>query len=375
MLAARPGSALSMALQDQIQAATDELVAGGGEIGLQVAVTRHGELVAEAVSGVADPADARPVTPATLFFAASAAKGVASTVAHVLAERGQLDYDLRLAEAWPEFGVRGKETATVRHVLLHTAGVPGLPPSATVADLCAWDRICAAIADLSPWWVPGTRYGYHALTFGYLIGEVIRRRTGATISEELEAEITGPLGLAGEVCFGVPAGQLAEVARQVPPDDGDLPEPEPGSPADRAIPVAVRPDAAFANRADVLTADIPSLGTMTARGVALLYAGVLGYGATPLVSAARLQRMAAVEIRATDQVMKVPAEWTLGYSPARPGSATARPGSVLGMLGGNGAAAYADIDSGITVAVLRNRFSPDFSAAARVGQIVAGSFS
>lgn len=361
-----------MNVQDRVQAAIDELVAGGSEVGLQVAVTRHGELVADAVSGVADPATGEAVTPETLFFAASTAKGVASSVAHVLAERGELDYDMRLTDAWPEFGACGKGATTVRHVLLHTAGIPGLPASTTIADLCCWERMCSQVAKLDPWWEPGTRYGYHVLTFGYLLGEAIRRRTGATISQWLRCLITEPLGLDGDVCFGVPAPAMPRVARQVPPaDPDDLPEPVPGSPAARAVPPAVRPDAAFANRTDVLTSDIPSVGTMTARGVALMYAALLGYAKPPLLSAERLEQMAAVAIRATDQVTEFPAEWSFGYSPARLGGIAPRPGSAFGMIGANGTGAYADIDSGVTVAVLRNRFTPDYSAATVVDRIVA----
>ena len=137
-------------LQAQVQAAADEMVAAGTETGLQVAVHQHGRVVADVVSGVADPQAGAPVTPGTLFYAASTAKGVAASLAHVLAERGEIHYDLRLADVWPEFAGRGKEHTTLRHVLLHTAGLPGLPRETTVADLCDWDRMCAALASPNP---------------------------------------------------------------------------------------------------------------------------------------------------------------------------------------------------------------------------------
>ena len=124
-------------LQAEVQAAADEMVAAGTETGLQVAVHRHGLVIANVVSGVEDPQTAKPVSPGTLFYAASAAKGVAASLAHVLAERGDITYDLRLADAWPEFAVRGKEPTTLRHVLLHTAGLPGLPRETTVAGFPA----------------------------------------------------------------------------------------------------------------------------------------------------------------------------------------------------------------------------------------------
>ena len=103
------------------------MVASGAEIGLQVAVLRNGRVAAEAVSGVADPRTGAAVRADTLFYAASTAKGVAASLAHVLAERGDLDYDMTLAQVWPEFGSLGKDQMTVRHVLLHTAGLPGQP--------------------------------------------------------------------------------------------------------------------------------------------------------------------------------------------------------------------------------------------------------
>lgn len=355
----------------------DELVAAGAEVGLQVAVIKDGQVVVDAVSGVADPRTGVPVTRDTLFWAASTAKGVASSVAHVLVEGGELDYDLRAAEVWPEFAAHGKDKVTLRHVLLHTAGVPGLPPDTTVEDLCDWDHTCAVLADAEPWWEPGTRFGYHAKTFGFLLGEILRRATGRTISALLRELVSGPLGVRDEVHFGVPSPLLRRVARQVPADGAAPSHPEPGSPLDRAMPRAILPDAAYANRSDALTADIPSDGTMTARGVARMYAALLGHvdGVT-LVSPRRLEAMAAVAFRGMDQVMGFPTTWAFGYSPARPGGGASRPGSTFGMVGMNGSAAYADIDSGVAVAVMRNRFATgDLTTVARIDSIVAETLS
>src|SRR5207249_6559853 len=134
-------------IQQQVQQAIDRLVEEGVERGLQVAVYRNGNLVVDAVAGIADPATGRPVTSDTPFFSFSIGKGVASTVVHVLAERGVLSYDTRIVELWPEFGAHGKQAATVRHALSQSAGVPGLPRDLTVEDLCDWDKICAIIAD------------------------------------------------------------------------------------------------------------------------------------------------------------------------------------------------------------------------------------
>ena len=137
-------------VRQQVQQAIDQLVESGAERGLQVAVYRHGEQVVDAVAGVADPATGRPVASDTVFYNFSIVKGAASTVAHILAERGLFGYDTPVAELWPEFGAHGKQAVTVRQVLDHTAGVPGIPLDTTVEDLCDWDKMCAAIAAAEP---------------------------------------------------------------------------------------------------------------------------------------------------------------------------------------------------------------------------------
>ncbi len=353
-------------LATAVDALLDELVGSGAEVGLQVAVIRNGRTVVDAAHGVADPLTAAPVDPGTLFWAGSTAKGVAAAVAHVLVERGALADDMRVAEVWPEFGAHGKDAVTLRHVLLHTAGVPGLPPDTTAVELCDWDRMCAVIADATPWWEPGTRFGYHAKTFGFLLGETLRRATGHPISELLRTHVTRPLGVGDEVHFGVPRPLLPRVARQV----GSGPaRPEPGSPLDRAMPPGVVPDADYANRSDLLTSDIPAEGTMSARGVARVYSALLGHvDGVDLVSPGRRTAMAAIAFTGMDEVMGFPASCAFGYSPFRP-SGRGRPGSTFGWLGANGSAAFADIDSGVADAVLRNRFG-DFTTAARIDQLI-----
>lgn len=359
--------------QREVQDAIDELVASGAETGLQVAVLHDGVVVVDAVAGLADARTAEPVTPGTLFFATSTGKGVATSVVHVLVERGELSYDQRVADVWPEFAAHGKERVTLRDVLLHSAGVPGLWPNITPTELGDWDRVCAFIADERPWWPPGTQTGYHALTFGFVLGETVRRATGRTLAATLREEIAAPLGVLDELHFGVPDDLLNRVARQGP-EDAAPPPPEPGSPVDRAVPPGVQPTAAFANRRDVLQADIPAQGTMTARAVARMYAGLLDHlDGVKLISAERLVSMAATAFTGVDQVMGFPTTWAFGYSPARPG-ADSRPGSTFGMLGSNGSAAYADIDSGVAVALMRNRIVGDMAAVMTLNRVVDGIF-
>ena len=196
-------------LQDRVERAIDRLTASGAERGLQVAVYQDGELIVDAVAGVADAETGRPVTADTPFFSFSIGKGVASTVVHVLAERGVLDYDLRIVSLWPEFGAHGKQATTLRHALSQSAGVPGLPRGLTVEDLCDWDKMCAIIADSQPWWEPGTKIGYHAVTWGFVVGEIVRRASGKPISEVLREEVARPLGVADELFSPSPSPSRA----------------------------------------------------------------------------------------------------------------------------------------------------------------------
>ena len=363
-------------LHHAVRAALDELVAGGGEVGLQAAVMKDGVLVADAQSGVTDPAIGKPVSAGSLFFAGSTAKGVLSSLVHALVAAGRLDYDLRLTEVWPEFAANGKGDVTVRHVLMHQAGVPGLPYDLTAEQFCNWQHMCEILATAMPWWPAGTAFGYHAQTFGFLLGETLQRATGARLADLLQGVLSGPLGVADELHFAVPASLLDRVALQVAPLGPPPPRPAPGSPLARAMPPAATPNAAFANRRDVLSAQIPSMGTMSARAATRLYAALLGHvPGVRLLSDEQLAAVATVVYSGPDRVMEMDnVSWSLGYSPSRPTRAASRPGSTFGMVGTNGSAAYADIDTGVAIALMRNRFSPDFTAITRLDALVAETY-
>src|SRR3981081_2978580 len=185
--------------QKHVQDKIDQLVETGAERGIQVAAYRDGELMVDAVAGLADPTTGRLVTSSTPFYNFSIVKGAASTIAHMLVERGLFGYDTPVVDLWPEFGAHGKRSVTVRHVLNHSAGVPQIPLETSVEDLCNWDKMCAAIADEELWWEPGSKGGYHAYTFGYIVGEIVRRTTGKPIPVVLRETVAGPLGGADEI--------------------------------------------------------------------------------------------------------------------------------------------------------------------------------
>ena len=375
-------------VQHQVQQTINQLVESGVETGVQIAVYRRGELVVDAVAGVADAATGRPVTPDTPFFSASTGKSMTSTVVHVLAERGVFDYDTPIVELWPEFGARGKHTANIRHALTHTVGVPGVPAGTTPEDLCDWQKMCATIADAAPWWEPGTKVGYHALTYGYIVGEIVRRATGKCISQVLREEVAEPLNVAGEMFFGVPQSELGRLARLE--EGGDPMSPEQIKQLGemmpllfKATPLAVQPSAALYNRTDFLTSDVPSGGTMSARAVARLYAALLGeMDDVRLISPERLREVSAVAVDDVDQIFGNHAQMALGYAIGRPTTnppespASRDTSTVFGWSGVGGSHASADTTTGIALAVTKNRFTTtDFSTAAHVAEIVTQALS
>ena len=363
-------------VQQQVQEAIDQLVESGTERGIQVAVYRRGEQVVDAVAGVADPATGRPVASDTPFYNFSIAKGATTTVAHVLAERGLFEYDTPIVDLWPEFGAHGKHAVTVRHVLSHSAGVPGIPLDTTPEDLCDWDKMCAAIADAELWWEPGTRVGYHAYTFGYIVGEIVRRTTGNPISQVLREDVAGPLGVADELYFGMPEAEHHRLARlEDAPGAADMMSAMPDDlPMFKAGPPTLFPTAELGNRTDILAADIPAGGKTSARAIARMYAALLDeVDGVRLLSPRRLRAATAVAASGVDEVFGMPSAWGLGYAIGLPGSTAQDTPTAFGVGGAGGSFACADTASGIAFALTKNRLTADFTAATQLSQIVTGA--
>ncbi len=361
-------------VQEQVQNAIDEMVASGAERGLQVAVYQGGRQVVDAVAGVADPATGRAYASDTPVYCYSVVKAAASTLVHMLVERGKFGYDTPVAELWPEFAAHGKDKVTVRHVLNHTAGVPGIPLTTTIEDLCDWDKMCAAIADAELWWEPGTKIGYHAYTFGYITGEIVRRVTGKRISQVLREAITGPLGVDRELYFGMPRaeqGRLAVLEDAPLPPNFQMPEMPPDLPMFKAAPMSLMPNAAFGNRPDTLAADIPAGGKTSARAIARMYAAMLGdVGGVRLLSRERLRQATSSPFSGVDEVFGMPTTWALGYSAGVPGQEPQDPPTAFGVGGVGGSFAFFDTASGVSCALTKNRLTQDFNAAAAVARIV-----
>ncbi|SIM64386.1 serine hydrolase domain-containing protein [Micromonospora cremea] len=335
-------------LRAEVRRRIDELIAAGREGGVQVAAYLDGEAILEVHAGAADRTTGRPLTADTPVWSVSTGKALTATVVHVLAEHGELDYDLRIVEVWPEFARHGKEGVTLRHALTHTAGVPALPADVTPEDFTDWDRMCAMVADAEPIAPPGEVKAYHAWTFGWLVGEVVRRVTGRRVSQVLAEDVAGPLGVPGELYVGVPAAELGRLARVEDRNlsalfdyaSANLPN------FDRVAPPGVRPGAEIGSRADVLTADVPATGTMTARAAARMLAALIGeVDGVRLISPARLRTATTPAGPGREWVFGQETTWGLGYAVDSDGA--------FGAAGSGGSLAYAYPELGLTVAATK----------------------
>src|SRR6266704_6605579 len=182
----------------------------GEDLGASLAVNIDGEMVADLWGGWADEARTAPWTENTIANVFSTTKTMTSLAALVLIDRGELDLDANVAKYWPEFAARGKAEIKVRQLLSHTSGVSGWDQPVTIDDVYDWDKSTAMLAAQAPWWEPGTAMGYHAFTYGHLIGEVIRRITGQRPGAFIAAQIAGSLG--ADFHIGLPPSAFHRVA-------------------------------------------------------------------------------------------------------------------------------------------------------------------
>ncbi|WP_433545567.1 serine hydrolase domain-containing protein [Streptomyces sp. CA-294286] len=244
------------------------------ELGAAVTLRVGGEVVVDLWGGWADPRHERPWERDTLVNVWSTTKGATALCAHMLADRGALDLDAPVAAYWPEFAAAGKEKVLVRDLLSHRAGLAGLRVPHSVQELYDWDLSCERLAATEPWWEPGSKSGYHALTYGFLVGEVVRRVSGMRPAEFLEREVTVPLGI--DFTIGLPekeAGRTAELVH-VPVTSSS----EQAALFAQLEPVALAAltnpgtGAREGNSPEWRAAEIPAAnGHGTARGVAALY--------------------------------------------------------------------------------------------------------
>ncbi|HEY3330611.1 MAG TPA: serine hydrolase domain-containing protein [Capsulimonadaceae bacterium] len=281
-------------LQGDLERILGQLVDDGYELGVQAAVYLRGELVADVCVGTVSSHSSLSVQPDTVFPVCSTGKGILATLAHILAERGVIDYIAPVADYWPEFGVNGKAAITVAQAMSHQAGIPTPPVFVSLDEACDFDAACARVAQLTPEWTPGSTMQYHSRSWGWIVGGLIRHATGTPIGQLLRDEITGPLGTAGEMFFGITeeADKRYSAFEPQPTQRAQITT-APSShepPPPTAIDALKLPLNDFVNLPQVRRCCMPAVnGIMSARAIAKHYAALIGeVDGVRLVSSERL---------------------------------------------------------------------------------------
>ncbi|MGR3938490.1 serine hydrolase domain-containing protein [Streptomyces sp. BRA346] len=341
-----------------------------GDIGAAVCVYQHGQPVVDLWGSVADPEIGRPWTRDTLQLVYSATKGATTTAVHMLAERGELDLDAPVAKYWPEFAANGKADIPVRWLLSHQAGLVALDQPVPLKEALAWHPMAAALAAQRPLWTPGTAHGYHGRTWGWLVGEVIRRVSGRSPGRFFADEIAAPLGL--DFFIGLPVDQRDRVSRmmyQRPEVDlttvpaESLPKElremvaawkDPNSFSNRAYAVTDPPEIDF-DSPEVQAAELPgSNGIGTARGLARMYAALIGeVDGVRLLTPATLASATKEQASGKDQVMLIPSRFSAGYMLSAETNPMTGP-NAFGHTGRGGSLGFADPEHGLAFGYVMN---------------------
>jgi CubicO group peptidase (beta-lactamase class C family) len=293
----------------------------GEELGASLVVDMDGDLVIDLWGGFRDEARAVPWSEHTITNIWSSTKTVTSLAALMLVDRGELDVDAPVARYWPEFAANGKQDIKVRHVMSHSSGVSGLDQPAVVEDLYDWQKATSRMAAQAPWWEPGTASGYHALNYGHLVGEVVRRISGKPLKQFVAEEITGPLG--ADFQIGAAESDWGRIADVVPPPPlpFDLAALDPDSPAVKTL-TGPAAEAGDANTPGWRRADIGGAnGHGNARSVARVMSVVARGGEVDgvrLLSQETIDLIFHEQLNGVDLVLGVPLRWGIGYGLPQP---------------------------------------------------------
>jgi CubicO group peptidase (beta-lactamase class C family) len=353
---------------------------GGREVGASFAAVRDGKPVVDLWAGHADAARSRPWERDTIVNVFSTTKAMTAVCAHILVDRGQLDVDAPVSRYWPEFAKAGKEKITTRHLLSHRAGLAGVRQPLSIDALYDWATMTDALAAETPWWEPGTASGYHAITYGYLVGEVIRRITGRSVGTFLREEVTVPLG--ADFHIGLANPDDPRVGDMVPPSKEEnaaaggaaIIDPESmmgkvmGNPA-------LRPE--YANLSAWRRAEIPAAnGHGNARSVARVMAALARGGeldGVRLLSEATLTKAIEEQSYAKDLVLPLKMRWGLGFMMTSDTLPLGPNPRIFGHGGWGGSLGFADMDARVGWAYVMNKMSPgttgDTRAAGLIGSL------
>jgi CubicO group peptidase (beta-lactamase class C family) len=368
-----------------------------GEVGAGFSLVHDGRTVVDLWGGVADAATGAPYTDDTLQLVFSTTKGATAVCANLLAQRGELDVEAPVTEYWPEFGQAGKADVPVRWLMGHRAGLPYVNAPIELDACLAWDPAVEALAAMEPLWEPGTAHGYHAVTYGWLVGEVVRRISGRSLGRFFADEVAGPLGL--EFWIGLPADQEPRVApltnRGLRRDEAEGDQTEGLSDLVSQIEQFLGPGSMLAlalgggstmpfigngvfNRPEVRAAEVPAAnGVTNARSLARMYAAVVGpvegVSDGPLLTSEQVEAAATTQTQGADRVLMFETTFGLGFmtsSEFSPYGSTAS----FGHAGAGGSVGFADPENGLGFGYVMNRTMTNMSGDPRSRGLVAAAY-
>jgi len=356
----------------------------GQHIGVGVAVYLRDRLVVNLWGGTTEPEGGAPWREDTMTIMYSTTKGLTATCLHVLADRGLVSYDDPVTKYWPEFGQNGKDKITVYHLLTHQAGCVEVPRELSVDDLTDWEKVIRALEKLAPAWEPGAESGYHALTFGYLVGEVVRRVDGRSLGTFMREEITEPLGIS-KLYIGVPESEEPHFAKvydrsELTPEQEEMRKQffEGDSLVGRAM--GAHLNAGGRTLQDLLNsreghaAEIPAVsGVGCARDLARFYAALANDGELDGVRIMSPDRVRTIGERQTfrpDKVIIMPVGWALGYmTGGAPGWPQGPRTNSFGHPGLGGSVGFADPEIGMAFGFVPNALKSDLIGAGRATEL------
>ena len=354
-----------------------------GEVGAAFSVHRHGRPIIDLWGGVTAPGTSDPYTGDTLQMVMSTTKGVVAIAAHILAEEGQLDFDAPVAQYWPEFAAEGKGSMPVRWLFSHRAGLAAIDTPLGAEDVYAWDPVVRALAAQRPNWEPGTAHGYHALTYGWLAGEVLRRISGMTVGQLVAKRVVRPLGL--DFWIGLPDELNPRVAPQIPappppPGDADPFAARLADPTSLMFRAFTNPSGLFtaANTPQFRAAEVPAAnGIGTARSLSRLYAACIGdVDGVRLLKPETIEGAMRTQAHGEDLVVGYETRYATGFQLSFPSRPMAGDGS-FGHYGMGGSMAFAHPERGLSFGYTMNQMlspsGPDPRSTALIQAVLACS--
>lgn len=333
-------------------------LASGADVGASFCATKNGEVIVDLWGGHADAERTRPWDRDTIVNVYSTTKTMCALTALLVADRGELDFKAPVAKYWPEFAANGKQDVTVAQLMSHSSGLSGWKEPITGDDLYDWEKATSLLAAQAPFWEPGTAPGYHALTQGYLVGEVIRRITGKTVGTVFREEIAEPLG--ADFHIGLPASEDHRVADLIPPPPGTAIGAGQQSDIQRNMTSNPGIDVLATRTRAWRGAEIPAAGgTGNARSVALVHTILANGGEARgkrFMSEAGVRKALELQVEGQDLVLGVPARFGLGFGLG--GGAVPMPSPNAMYWGGyGGSVIIIDMDTRMTYAYAMNKMA------------------